>query len=108
MVQETDAHSLFARISAEQPVRLIDVRTSAEISGGTIHDADHLPLHLLPLRTADIPQDEPVVFFCRSGARSAQACRYLTARGHSNVINLSGGIVAWLRNGLPLTQPAFG
>ena len=89
---------------ATQGAHLIDVRTEAEIAQGVIDGAIHIPLHLLPLRAADIPQDKPVVIYCRSGARSAQACAFMAARGYRNMHNLAGGIMAWARSGNALAQ----
>lgn len=83
-------------------IHLIDVRTEAEVSRGAIHGAVHIPLHLLPLRAHEIPTDRPVVVYCNSGARSAQACAFMAAKGHENMHNLAGGIMAWARSGLPL------
>jgi rhodanese-related sulfurtransferase len=59
----------------------------------------------LPLRAADIPQDKPVVIYCRSGARSAQACAFMASKGYDNMHNLSGGIMAWARSGNMLSLP---
>jgi rhodanese-related sulfurtransferase len=56
------------------------------------------------LRAADIPQDKPVVMYCRSGARSAQACSFMASKGYSNMHNLSGGIMAWARSGNAISQ----
>jgi rhodanese-related sulfurtransferase len=85
--------------------QLIDVRTEAEVAQGVIDGALHIPLHLLPLRAADIRQDKPVVIYCRSGARSAQACAFMAAQGFGNMHNLSGGIMAWARSGNALSRP---
>lgn len=82
--------------------QLIDVRTEAEVAQGMIDGAIHIPLHLLPLRAADIPQDKPVVIYCRTGARSSQACAFMAAQGFSNMHNLAGGIQSWARSGHPL------
>ena len=90
---------------AAQGARLIDVRTEAEVAQGVIDGAIHIPLHLLPLRAADIPQDAPVVIYCRSGARSAQACAFMASKGYDNMHNLSGGIMAWARSGNALSLP---
>lgn len=81
---------------------LIDVRTDAEVSRGMIDNAVHMPLHLLPIKAQDIPQDKPVVFYCQSGGRSAQACAFLASKGYLNVYNLQGGIMGWMRSGKPL------
>ena len=53
----------------------------------------------------ELQADPKVVFYCRSGARSAQACVYMNTQGREEVYNLRGGIIAWLRNGLPVTRP---
>jgi rhodanese-related sulfurtransferase len=34
-----------------------------------------------------------------------QAGAFLTAKGWARVYNLSGGLAAWLRSGLPVTPP---
>lgn len=108
-VSEMDSREL-AKILAEAPesVRLVDVRTPQEAAQGIIQDAEVVPLHLVPLKVDDWAQDaRPMVIYCRTGARSAQACAFLAARGGSGrYINLRGGIMDWLRQGLPVAAPA--
>jgi Rhodanese-related sulfurtransferase len=81
-------------------VRLIDVRSPMEVASGIIPGATNIPLHMLPMSVEKIPDDTEVVIYCRTGARSAQACAYLTSLGKDNVYNLRGGIMAWLQGGL--------
>lgn len=83
---------------------LVDVRTPAEVSRGTIPGAQSIPLHLLPLNAGSLDKAQPVVFYCQSGARSLQACMYLRQQGHDKLYNLRGGILAWARNGLPVVS----
>ena len=90
---------------AAKGAHLIDVRTEAEVAQGVIGGAVHIPLHLLPLRAGDVPQDKPVVIYCRSGARSAQACAFMAAQGFENMHNLAGGILSWARSGNLLINP---
>jgi rhodanese-related sulfurtransferase len=99
-IKELDVDALDAE---KNQIHLIDVRTEGEVSRGVIDGAIHIPLHLLPLRAADIPLDKPVVIYCNSGARSAQACAFMAAKGFENMHNLSGGIMAWARSGKPLS-----
>ncbi len=99
-IKELDVDTLDA---GKDQIHLIDVRTDGEVSRGVIDGAIHIPLHLLPLRAADIPQNKPVVIYCNSGARSAQACAFMAAKGFDNMHNLSGGIMAWARSGKPLS-----
>ncbi|MDA8329575.1 MAG: rhodanese-like domain-containing protein [Betaproteobacteria bacterium] len=83
---------------------LIDVRTEAEVARGGIGGGVHIPLHLLPLKVDELPKDKPIVFYCQSGGRSAQACAFVASKGWNEVYNLQGGIMAWMRAGKPLVS----
>jgi len=80
-------------------VSLLDVRTDAEVERGVIAGARHIPLHMLPTRASELDPAAPLVVYCQSGGRSAQACGWLAAQGFADVHNLQGGIIAWLREG---------
>ncbi|MCB0711186.1 MAG: molybdopterin-synthase adenylyltransferase MoeB [Ignavibacteriae bacterium] len=73
---------------------LIDVRESNEYEfaniGGTL-----IPLGEVQARMDEIPTEGDVVMMCRSGGRSGQAAAMLAAAGRTNIINLTGGILAW-------------
>ncbi len=107
LVKEIDPQELAKWLAEDKPPVLIDVRTLQEMAQASIPNGKALPLNLLPLRTDEIPQNEQVVFYCRTGARSAQACLYMAQRGYQNVYNLHGGIVSWIRNGLPVSPMIF-
>ncbi|MDD3528262.1 MAG: rhodanese-like domain-containing protein [Gallionellaceae bacterium] len=98
-IKEVDVEFLHQR---KDDIHLIDVRTESEVSMGVIDGAIHIPLHLLPIKAHEIPQDRPVVIYCRSGARSAQACAFMQQKGFDNMHNLAGGIAAWARAGKPI------
>ena len=82
----------------------LDVRTPGEWQAGRIPAAVHIPLSELDARAGEIPRDRRIVAVCRSGSRSAVATRALRKAGHE-VDNLSGGLRAWQRAGLPLEPP---
>jgi rhodanese-related sulfurtransferase len=88
-----------------QKVRLIDVRSAAEVSQGMIQGADIMALHTLPMRLNDLPKDETIVFYCRSGARSAQACMFVSQNTGLEPLNLQGGIISWYQFGYQLVLP---
>ena len=104
-VKEIDASGLKNLIDSGEKIRLLDVRSAAEFNQGIIEGGEFLPLHTLPLRLNDLPKDETVVFYCRSGARSAQACMYAKQNAEMDALNLSGGIISWYQSGLPVSQP---
>ena len=83
-------------------VRLVDVRTDAEVARGKIPQGISLPLHLLPMRLGELDKTGPTVFYCQMGGRSAQAAAFAAANGFSDVYNLQGGIAAWMQAGLPV------
>ncbi|MCG6896433.1 MAG: rhd_2599 family sulfurtransferase [Thiocapsa sp.] len=102
MINEIDSESLHERIASGEGVLLVDIRTPAEIAQGAIPDALQLPMHLIPVRMNELPKDRDLVLYCRSGARSYQACAYMMQQGYDRVLNLRGGIIAWARHGYPI------
>ncbi|MGE5135092.1 MAG: rhodanese-like domain-containing protein [Gemmatimonadota bacterium] len=80
---------------------LLDVRENAEWQAGHAPRARHIPLSRLPGRLRDLPPQRTVVTVCRSGARSARAAALLAREGRE-VVNLTGGMHAWARAGLPV------
>jgi phage shock protein E len=46
-----------------------------------------------------LPKDKAYFVYCRSGARSARACGIMSSAGFSQVTNLQGGIMNWMRAG---------
>lgn len=80
---------------------LLDVRSPKEHRKNRIPGTDALiPLKQLRSRIDEIDSDRLVVY-CRSGNRSGTACRVLEDAG-IEAVNLSGGIIAWSRAGLPV------
>ncbi len=72
-------------------VFLLDVRTPAEYSLGSVAGAVNIPLDELRDRISEIPAGKPVYTFCAVGLRGYLALKILSARGFENVKNLSGG-----------------
>jgi rhodanese-related sulfurtransferase len=83
-------------------VRLLDVRTDAEVARGKIPQGESLPLHLLPLKMHELDKNAATVFYCQTGGRSGQAAAFAAANGFVDAYNLQGGIVAWAQLGLPI------
>lgn len=107
-IKEIDAASLAALLEARgESVRVLDVRSPEEMAQGMIAGGEALPLHLLPLQLDQFRNEQrTLVFYCRSGARSAQACQFLARQGvRAELINLRGGIIDWVRTGQPLAAP---
>ena len=104
-IKEVDAPVLAQWLDEqEEALRVIDVRQMPEVAAGTVPGAVAVPLHTLPLKLNELCRKEKLVFICRSGARSAQACMFLAQQGFENVYNLRGGMMAWAQTGLAIGQ----
>lgn len=87
-------------------MRLIDVRMPEEFIGELGHINGALLRTLGPeleefLKSA--PKDQPTLFICRSGARSARATQMAQALGFKQVYNLEGGMIFWNERGLDVS-----
>lgn len=82
-----------ARELVEGGATLVDVRTPGEFKSGHIDGAVNIPLQEIKRRHSEIPAG-PVVLYCRSGNRSAQAARALHGLGHTELYDL-GPMHAW-------------
>ena len=89
-----DAYEMY-----QDGVLMLDVRTLEEFQESHIPGATLIPLDQLSARMDEIPRDEPVVVYCRSGNRSLQAVNMLVDAGFSNVQSMDRGIQAWIANG---------
>jgi adenylyltransferase/sulfurtransferase len=76
-------------------IYLVDVREPAEWEIVRIADAVLIPKGDLPGRLADLPQDKPVVLYCKSGVRSAEALALLKDAGFADAKHVQGGVTAW-------------
>jgi rhodanese-related sulfurtransferase len=104
-IREIASSELKSRIEAGDAVEIVDIRSEMEIAQGVLPSAQHLPMHLIPLKMNDLPKDRDVILYCRSGARSYQACAYLAQQGVANVFNLRGGIIDWAQQGFEIGLP---
>lgn len=82
-------------------LRLIDVRSQAEWNEGHIAQAEHHFLGRLPQSSSEIDSQSTWAVQCRSGARSSIAASVLQSAGIKDVVNVTGGITAWEKAGLP-------
>ncbi len=90
---------------ATRPI-VIDVRDPDEWQGGHIAGATHIPLGHLSARLAEIPRDRDVVLVCHSGMRSEAATAMLHQAQFPLALNMTGGMVAWMRSRLPIARGA--
>jgi len=92
---------LAARLAAGDAPAVVDVRGDGEWAQGHLAGAVHLMGGVLPQRHAELPGGQ-VALLCGSGYRSTVAASWLQRAGHRDVFNVTGGMAAWKRAGLPV------
>ncbi len=76
---------------------LIDVRSPGEFQSGKIKGARNINVAASNFgsQIQNLPKDKKYYLYCRSGARSAQACSMMAEQGFEKVNNLKSGLMAW-------------
>jgi len=100
-LQEDVTPERVAELHAGGGIELIDVRETYERDAGHIADTRHVQFAQLSDQAETVDRDRPVVFYCRSGGRSAVATQAFRASGY-DAYNMTGGMLAWVEKGLPI------
>jgi molybdopterin/thiamine biosynthesis adenylyltransferase/rhodanese-related sulfurtransferase len=91
------AQDLKEMLDAGKDPYLVDVREPVEyeivkIPGGVLIPKDRI---LSGEALAELPQDKPLVLYCRTGVRSAEALAAVKAAGFRDAVHVRGGVTAW-------------
>jgi rhodanese-related sulfurtransferase len=116
-VGESDPAPAFETVSAADiggrvangEVLLVDVREDDEWRAGRAPRAFHVPLAEVEARLDEIEErrdGRPLAFICRSGRRSAEAAQIAVDGGLEDVVNVEGGMAAWVEAGFRLRPRA--
>ncbi len=105
MIKEIDATTLKEMMDKDEDILLYDVRSQAEFAQGIIEGGEFLPMHTVPVKLNDLPDNKTIVFYCRSGARSGQVCGYVMQNTNLEPLNLRGGIISWYQSGFEVVKP---
>ena len=104
MLPAISPQEAFERFSKGE-ARLVDIRETDEYTQEFVPGSRLIPLSIIakhPLKDADAP-DKPIVFFCHSGNRTANASDLLERlAGDVQAYRLDGGISGWEKAGLPV------
>ncbi len=90
------------------PPLLVDVRGDEERAIASIPGS--IAVHLDRFRSGEawpeLPHDRRLLLFCKVGGRSAEATRLAMRAGYTDVANVAGGVIAYLREVDP-SQPEY-
>ena len=87
-----------SQMEADADAVLLDVRTPEEFEAGHIPNAKLLDIRQPETFVAGIQAldgSQSYYVYCRSGARSAQACQLMKQMGIDQAFNLLGGFMEW-------------
>jgi rhodanese-related sulfurtransferase len=89
-----------------EDVVVLDVREASETAGGKIAKAVQIPVGAVKTRIAELDRhkDKTLLVYCKTGARSAAACKELGQHGFDKVYSLNGGLLAWQEAHLPISK----
>ena len=96
-IGEISVRDLKARIDTGRPPVILDVREPSEAAICSLPGSRLIPLGELPRRLGELDRGAELVVHCKSGARSAMAVALLREKGFTGAVNLTGGILQWIR-----------
>jgi hydroxyacylglutathione hydrolase len=92
-------------LTGGEAVNVLDVRADDEWKAGHIEGAVNVHAGQLAQRLAEVPAgDAQLAVTCVNGYRSTVAASVLERAGYENVINITGGMDAWVAAGLPTVR----
>lgn len=100
-LEATAVRDLMAK---EPKIRFIDVREADEFAAVRPQGAQNMPLSAIDEWAPKLDKGAKYVLTCRSGRRSGTAAGKLADLGIADVHNMSGGILAWEKAGLPVEK----
>lgn len=87
-----------SQLKQDENAVILDVRTEGEFIEGFIPDAINIDIHKgqgFIYQLEELDKTKNYYVYCRSGARSEQACNVMNQLGFENAYNLVGGIMQW-------------
>ena len=95
------------RITEQEDLQLVDVRTAEEMAEGRIPGAVMICYTCPNFEEAilAIDKSKPVYVYCARGRRSANASAVMKKLGFTRVYDLKGGYTAWVESGMETELP---
>lgn len=86
------------KLNKDDNAVILDVRTQEEVDEGKIPNALHIDIYKgqgFIDEVDELDKTKTYFVYCRSGARSAQACAVMNQLGFEKTYNLLGGFSEW-------------
>ncbi|MEL7029177.1 MAG: rhodanese-like domain-containing protein [Pseudomonadota bacterium] len=97
MEKDISADALKRLLAADERTLLVDVRDPDEVAADKFEGAVNWPLDAVSQHLDGADPDRPIVFVCKTGKRSRQACAFARMAGFGAAASLEGGLDQWTR-----------
>lgn len=96
----------FNKLLVLDEIQLVDVRTPEEFQTGHIRDAQNIDYNNESFKSkiSSLDKSKPVLVYCRSGKRSANAAEIMKELGFTKIVSLDGGMISWEAANLPTSK----
>lgn len=87
----------FKELMNDENTVILDVRTPEEEVEGMVPGSVLINVMdpSFPTKVEELDKSKAYLVYCRSGGRSATACKHMANTGFDKLYNLEGGIKAW-------------
>jgi rhodanese-related sulfurtransferase len=94
------------RLINQQNAVVVDIREKADFKAGHLVDAINIPNSQVTNSLVDLEKHKtgPIIVVCKTGQTASAASKILKDNGFDQVYRLSGGIMEWTNNNLPLVK----
>ena len=98
MIEKTPTEIKSLLENSNNKAIILDVREEWEYDICHIENSTHIPMGKIVSVEGELSINMKIIVVCHHGIRSRMVAKYLTSKGFSDVINLTGGIDAWSMN----------
>jgi adenylyltransferase/sulfurtransferase len=100
---EITVQDLHQQVAINPQISIIDVRERSEYQFAHLNNSFLLPLSELDKTKLTIDPNKTHYIHCKSGVRSLKAIQYLQQQGFTNLVQVKGGIDAWIQANYPVS-----
>lgn len=96
----------FEKLWKEQKLPVLDVRRDVEYEDGHIPGALNIDIYSKDFKeqVGKLDKSKPWLVHCRSGGRSASACKIMVDLGFTQLYDLAPGMLGWKKAGKPVEE----
>jgi rhodanese-related sulfurtransferase len=102
---KVSTHEATALINSKNAV-VLDIRDKKDFNAGHLVDSVNIPTTQVANRISELEKhkNDPIIVVCKTGQTASAASKTLKENGFEQVYRLTGGIMEWTNNNLPLVK----